>query len=113
MAQNRKRNDGYSGISWGRHYCKRRTASINEKGILLEDIVEGKHGTSIKQHIHGALEYTRKATQDVNNILHDLTGYGEESGEGDGFRVEDVLKALDEKEKKDQRKLIFMLVTAA
>lgn len=73
---------------------------IQEDGIMTAEVIGvDKEGNPItKRALHGALDYTRRATKDTNEILKDLTGFDKEKSSGGGFAVSDVIRALEEED---------------
>lgn len=75
-------------------------AYITEEGLMVDETVGiSKQGIPIIRHKpHGALDYVRRATKDLNGILKDLTGFNIDQDKGPGYLMEDVLRALQQEE---------------
>lgn len=75
-------------------------AYITEEGLMVDEIVGvTKDGTILERRApHGALDYVRRASKDLNVILKDLTGFNVDPDNGPGYLMEDVLRALDQEE---------------
>lgn len=75
-------------------------AYISEEGIMVDRVIGmSKDGDPIISRLpHGALDYFRRATKDLNQILKDLTGFNVDQEKGPGYLMEDVLKALAREE---------------